>query len=277
MSKSSFTPHHMNACEEDLAGNGGIGRYLFVPGSDGRAAEIADHFLGLTVKKSPRCHNLYLGSLALGERRIDVAAMSTGMGTPSVDIIIHELFKLGCRRFVRVGTAGSLQKSRVRVGDVVAATAAVRDEATSRLYLPAEFPAIASLDMVLATRAAAQRLGLSQNVHFGVVHSKDSLFAREFGEGPMHRQNREYMEMIEKGGALASEMEASHLFILSSLFTQDLGGEIARQRVLAGCVLGIIGDDRPFAPPEEAKLACERAVSLALETVRQLAAIEVPT
>ena len=37
------------------------------------------------------------------------------MGCPSVDIIVTELIMLGARRFVRVGTAGSLQPHAIRM------------------------------------------------------------------------------------------------------------------------------------------------------------------
>jgi len=262
-----FVPHHINASQDDLAGNNGLGRYIFLPGSDGRAREIAQHFQDVTVLRSDRAHNLYLGRLQADGKWLDVAAVSSGMGTPSLDIIVNELIKLGARRFLRVGTAGSLQTSRVRVGHLVVATGAVRDENTSRLYVPPEYPAIASLVMVLASQRAATRLGLGGRTHYGLVHCKDSLFAREFNEGPMKQASRDYMKIVIDSGVIASEMESSHLFILASLFSHENG---PGRDVLAGTVLGIIGDDRPFGPPDEVKAAVDSAVDLALETVREL-------
>jgi len=41
MFKRHFKPEHINATPEDLAGNNRIGRYILLPGSDGRAQEIA--------------------------------------------------------------------------------------------------------------------------------------------------------------------------------------------------------------------------------------------
>ena len=58
----------------------------------------------MEVRPSDRGHNVYLGKL--GE--IDVGVCSTGMGAPSTDIIITELIRLGARRFLRIGTAGSV-------------------------------------------------------------------------------------------------------------------------------------------------------------------------
>ena len=60
MNQSTFTPYHMNATKDDLAGNNGIGPYILLPGSNGRAEEISlfDHRQGTS-----RGHHLYLGSI----------------------------------------------------------------------------------------------------------------------------------------------------------------------------------------------------------------------
>ena len=276
MSGDDFVPHHINATPDDLAGNNGIGRYIFLPGSDGRAKDIADHFDNVRVLGSKRGHNLYLGTLKTESGTMDVAAVASGMGTPSLDIIVQELFKLGARRFLRVGTAGSCQKQTIRVGDLVVAMGAVRDENTSQLYVPAEFPAIASPAFVQGAGWAAQSLGFFSRTHWGIIHCKDSLFAREFGEGPMADANREYMRIMEESGVVASEMESSHLFILASLFDHEVKqqGEGPQYRVLAGTVLGIIGDDRPFATKEETAKAVADAVLLGIETMKQVARLD---
>ena len=217
MSDAEFKPHHINATVADLEGNDGIGRYIFFPGSDARSQAISEHFSDVRVLESPRKHNLYLGTLQ-GEAgaAIDVAAISSGMGTPSLDIIMTELFKLGGKRFLRVGTAGSCQPHTLRVGNLVVGTAAVRDDNTSKLYLPAEFPAVASARFVQASIAAAEKLEWEGKTRYGIVHSKDSLYAREFGAGPLAKVSGDYMQLMEASGVLASDMESSHLFVLGS-------------------------------------------------------------
>merc|ERR1712137_1438515 len=122
------------------------------------------------------------------------------MGCPSVDIVVTELIKLGAKRFIRVGTAGSLQPHTIRVGDVVIASAAVRDEGTSRHYAPIEFPAIAAPTMVQALKHAAgdvsqtsEFMKSGSKIYCGIVHTKDSLYAREFGEGALVQSHKDYM------------------------------------------------------------------------------------
>jgi uridine phosphorylase len=268
-----FVPHHLNATEDELSGNGGLGRYLFLPGSDARAELISQRFADRKVSKHPRGHNLYTGTVERDGQTFEVGSISTGMGCPSLDIVVNELFALGGRRFLRVGTSGSLQPERVKTGDVVVATASVRDEHTSRNYVPVEVPAVASLEFTLAAKRAVDALGLGGHAHFGTVHCKDSLFAREFGQGPMASMNREYMSLLEGAGTLASEMESSQLFVLAAVFNQRLAGEGTgpRCRALAGTVLAVIGDDSPFARDVAAKDAVKEAIDLSLETVIQLA------
>lgn len=247
-----FVPAHINATADDLAGNESLGRYLFIPGSDGRAKEIASHFDNLVVKSHPRGHHLYMGTLPYKGVSIDVASISTGMGCPSLEIILHELYSLGGKRFLRVGTAGSLQPNLVKPGDIVCAAAAVRDEATSRDYVPVEIPAIASYEMITAINQANESGVL---LHTGIVHCKGSLYAREFGVGPLGEQNQEYQKILSDYGVLASEMETGTLFILGQYYNhqQQLLGEGPRFKVLVGAILEII------ALHEEAKKKLQKA------------------
>ena len=50
-----------------------------------------------------------LGTLTAEGETIQVATLASGMGCPSMEIFLHELFQLGAKRFLRIGTAGSLQ------------------------------------------------------------------------------------------------------------------------------------------------------------------------
>jgi len=169
-----FEPIHINATEEDFKGNKKAGRYIFFPGSTGRAKHIAERFSNLKVKEHPRGRNLYLGTIEKDGQKIDVGSVSSGMGTPSLDIICSELLKLGAKRLLRVGSSGALQSDRMKIGDFVVATGSVRDEGASRCYTPLEYPAIAPLDMVYASQLAAKRLKFESKVHTGIIHSKDS-------------------------------------------------------------------------------------------------------
>lgn len=263
---------HTNASAEDLEGNHGIGRYILISGSDGRAKKIAQHFTQLTVKTHPRGHHLYLGTLLNGEQAIDVAVISSGMGCASMEIILHELFHLGGKRFLRVGTAGSLQASLVKVGDVVNAQASVRDEQTTIDYVPLAVPAIASTEMNLSAMESAKQLNLSEHLHTGIVHCKSSLYAREFGFGPKAEENKAYMHLLSQYGVLATEMETAALFIQSQFYNYQLmqKGTGPQYRVLCGALLGVISTTDHIASLEEENITTDRLILLALETIKML-------
>jgi len=267
----NFKPEHINAGREDFEGNDGIGRYIFFPGSDGRAKAIAEHFAHLKVKKHPRGHNLYMGTIKNGNHKVEVASVSSGMGTPSLDIIFNELVNLGAKRFLRVGTAGLLQKY-IKENDFVVGTAAVRDEHASRAYVPLEYPAVASIEFVQSAINAAHNLKVMDRTHAGILHSKSSLYAREFEAGPMAEANKDYMDVLRRSGVIASEMEASALFVLASVFDHQLRqkGQGREFRIAAGAVCGIVGEGAAFATKEERAKLNKELIELSLESVIEL-------
>lgn len=272
MFKKKFAPQHINADENDFAGNNGIGRYVFLPGSDERAKIIATCFENLTIKTHPRGHHLYLGTIPINEKeKVAVACISTGMGCPSTEIILHELFILGAKRFLRIGTSGSLQPW-INISDIVNVHAAVRDESTSTHYAPIEIPAVASLEFVTAVLIAAERLKLS-NVYTGTVHCKSALYAREYGEGPRHTENVAYLELLAAAGVIASEMETATLFIQTLLYNHHLRkkGSGPQNRVLAGAILSVVATPGQWEALPEVSAAIREEIQLALEAVRTLA------
>lgn len=269
----SFEPSHLTATKEDFIGNGEVGRYVILTGSDQRAMDISLILSDVTVKSHPRQHNLYLGNLPTSTGSIQVATISTGMGCPSLDIIFNELIMLGAKRFLRIGTAGSLQPNIVKTGDVVIATAAVRDECTSKNYICEGFPAIASLEYVIAAQRAASNLNMP--CHSGIVHTKSSLYAREF-KFSFLQENIDYMQNMHLSGVLASEMETSHLFILASLYNYKLKNlNITKQDIFAGSVLGIVGDNTPFSNEVmKIQIAIDKAISLGIEAIKEIYLID---
>jgi uridine phosphorylase len=264
---------HINATEADIQGNHGVGRYFFLTGSDGRARQISEMFMNRLEKPHPRQHNLYLGQMEneYGER-IDVAAIATGMGGPSADIIINELVMLGAKRLLRVGTSGSLLPQHVQIGDLIVATGAVRDDKASWDYIYPEFPAMASFEYVAAAKMVAAKNRIQdKKVHFGVVHSKSSLFAREY-QFSLLRDSKDYMDTIREAGVLATEMECAQFFTLAPILTARINKTFEPQAsILCGAILAIIGDESGFASdPQEIVRANERSIRFAIETTMQL-------
>lgn len=263
-STSPLAPMHMNITAQDLKGNGRLGRYILLPGSDGRAEAMAQRLQNVKVIAHSRRHNFYMGTW----QNLDIGVMSSGMGCPSMDIIATELLHQGARRIIRVGTAGSLQPQRLRIGSLVIPTAAVRDEGTSRHYLDPTIPVQASLEFLDAVRRAAAEQKMQDRIFLGITHTKDSLYAREFGEGPLQPEHKRYMEHLHAAGVLASEMECAQLFTLTQVWNQKLlQTEPDRPAVRSGAILAIIGDDQPFADGEIVKATIDKAMDLGFATI----------
>ncbi len=106
---------------------GDVGGYCILPGDPGRCEAIAAQFDDARLVSQNREYTVYTGVL-LGER---VSVCSTGIGGPSAAIAMEELIHIGAHTFVRVGTCGGMS-AKVRAGDVVIATGAIRMEGTSR-------------------------------------------------------------------------------------------------------------------------------------------------
>ena len=135
--------------------------------------------------------------------------------------------------------------------------------------------------MVAAAERACEICGATRSFT-GIVHTKDSLFARELGAGPMVPENERFMGLLHASGVLASEMETAILFTLAQVYTQRMRDEASGEdadivAVEAGTVLGIIGDETAFGTDKEAAETTELAVQVGRETIRQRAAADRPT
>lgn len=191
--------------------DGQAGKYCLLPGDPGRCEEIAKHFDNAEKQASNREFTTYTGTL-LGEA---VSVCSTGIGGPSAVIAVEELFAVGVRTFIRVGTCGGINLN-VCGGDIVIASGAVRQEGTSLHYMPIEFPAVADISVTNALISSARELGFTQ--HCGIVQSKDSFYGQHSPERmPVSYELLSKWDAWKKGNVLASEMESAAIFVASSV------------------------------------------------------------
>jgi len=241
--------HHIHCQKGDVA------PYVLLPGDPGRAQYIAKFFDEAHKVAEFREYVTYTGTVG----GIPISVTSTGIGCPSTAIAVEELSAIGATTFIRVGTAGGMQPE-VKHGDLVIASAAIRDEGTTRHYMPIEFPAVANLDVTNALVAAAEAVG--QRYHVGICHSKDSFYGQHQPERmPIAHTLQERWEAWRAGGALASEMEAASIYVISSYL---------RRR--AGCVLLCAGNQTlpKLSPEERAKITVDGAIRTAVEAVKIL-------
>jgi len=229
--------------------------FVILPGDPGRVEFIAEHFDSATLVAENREYKTMTGVY----KGRSVSVTSTGIGCPSTAIAVEELANVGAKTFVRLGTSGAMQEY-TRVGDKVIATGAVRYEGTSVQYMPIEFPAVASHDMVSALIQSAKEAEL--NHHIGIVQSKDSFYGQHNPEGmPIASELLQKWDAWVKGGVLCSEMEAATLFVVGSY-----------RKLRTGAVLLVAGDQakQESLTKEEYKANMTESINMILESSLQI-------
>ena len=197
---------------------GDVGKYVLLPGDPGRCEPISRLFDNPRHVATNREYVTYTGTLD----GVPVSVTSTGIGCPSAAIALEELVRCGADTFIRVGTSGHIQKDSVS-GELAIISAAIRDEGTSRHYMPIEFPAVADLEVVQALQVAAKKLGARSRT--GITQSKDSFYGQHEPERMgVANELLARWRAWEIGGAICSEMEASALFVIASMLRVRAGG-----------------------------------------------------
>lgn len=204
---------------------GDIGGYVILPGDPGRVSNIAAFLDNAREISYHREYHTYTGYLD-GTK---VSAVSTGIGSPSAAIAMEELIAIGAHTFIRVGTAGMIQ-DYFDINDCIIGTAAVRDEGTTKQYIPIQYPAVADIQVVNALIKSAEQC--KKRYHAGIIQSKDAFYGEAEPESmPAEEALRYNWKAWKRGNVLASEMEAAALFVIGSI-----------RKVRAGCLLNNRGD-----------------------------------
>ena len=230
------------------AERGDYAPWVLLPGDPNRATRIAERFDG-GLERS-RLVNANRGMLGYTGtyRGSPVSVQSTGMGTPSMSIVVEELLRLDARQLVRVGTCGGIAPG-LRTGDLVLASAACPTDGATRTYLHGEAYAPASdFRLLHALYHAAQEADIP--VRVGPIASVDVFY----------NPDADYAARWRARGVLAFEMEASALFYLA-----------ARSGVQAACLLTVsdllseeVTSEESYLSAEELGNAVDRMIDVAL-------------
>jgi DeoD family purine-nucleoside phosphorylase len=226
---------------------------VLLPGDPNRAQKIATRFDGgarAIEDGTTRLVNANRGMLGFTGtyRGHPVSVQATGMGTPSISIVVEELLRLGAQQLIRVGTCGGVSPN-LHTGDLVIASAASPADGASQTYLHGEAYAPAP-DFGLTHRLyhIAQELGVQAKV--GPVASVDVFY----------NPDPDYARRWRERGVLALEMEASALFYLA-----------ARSGVQAACLLTVsdvmsveVSSEESYLSPDDLASAVERMIEVAL-------------
>lgn len=182
---------------------GDVGEYVLLPGDPARCNRTAKYFDDAKLIADNREHRTFTGYY----KGIKVSVTSTGMGCPSAAIATEELFNIGAKIFIRIGSSAAIRPD-ICVGDLIISTGAMKNEGTSRFFVPDSFPAVPDLELTyhLLTKANEMTSEKDLEVHAGIGSTDDSFF----GETP------EFIEKIAGYGCINLDMEASGIFTVAN-------------------------------------------------------------
>jgi uridine phosphorylase len=235
-------------------------RIALLSGDPERARAIAQAHLGdVRVLSEHRGLNSYLGRLSTGR---PILSATSGMGAPSLSIVVNELVQAGIRQIIRVGTCGSIQ-AHVLPGSVVVTRAALCRQGAANDIAPPEYPAAADPFLTVALVEAARELGVDH--HMGITASVDTFYEgqeRSESANPyllrwLHGITEEYRHL----NVLNYEMEAGTLFKMAGVYG-----------FAAACVCGVIAQRTASEAVvlDQKATAVEHAIVLALRAAERV-------
>ena len=228
---------------------------VLLSGDPGRSELIATEHL---ADGGPLARNRGLDSfVARLPGGAPVVCATSGMGAPSMSIVVNELVQVGMRTIIRVGTAGSIQDG-VRIGSVVIGSGALTNQGAADDIAPPRFPAVADPFLTVTLADAARALGVDH--HVGVMASTDTFFegqerSASSANPRLLRRQRGMIDEYRDLGILNFEMEAGTLFKMGVVYG-----------FAAGCVCAIIAERTEAEEPrlDEKDAAIDRAIRVAI-------------
>ncbi|MEF8873529.1 MAG: DeoD-type purine-nucleoside phosphorylase [Candidatus Thermoplasmatota archaeon] len=193
-------PIHVKAKEEEVADT------VLLPGNPERAKYIAENFFEDEDKYNDyRKMYGYTGTFD-GKR---VSVQSTGMGVPSIAIVLEELNMLGADTFIRVGTCGALQDHLDKTDVILGQTSSSIGTSINRLSQDVTLSPGADFGLLTSFEKKADEMGLP--IHVGQIVTSDYFYGKD----------DTYMEKLERLadlGALAADMESSALYHIAAKY-----------------------------------------------------------
>ena len=227
---------------------GEIGDYVLLPGDPARSDIVANYLDDAKLMANNREHRTFTGYY----KGIKVSVTSTGMGCPSAAIAAEELINIGAKALIRIGSSAAIDPS-IRIGALMISKAAMKNEGTSRFYVPDSFPAVPDMELTWQLIQTAREMckHTGEAVYVGINSSDDAFY----GETP------EFLDQLRKYKIMNIEMESSALYTIGHL-----------RGVRTACICGTSGNltnQEVIYTEKNEKLAeaWEREIRIVLETI----------
>ncbi|MEA5517212.1 nucleoside phosphorylase [Nodularia sp. UHCC 0506] len=226
-------------------------------GDPERSRMIADNYLqDVRLLSENRGLHSYLGYLPNG---CPILSATSGMGAPSLSIVVNELVQVGIRQIIRIGTCGSIQPY-IPVGSIVISSAALCRQGAANDIAPVEYPASADPFLTVALVKAAQELNVEH--YLGITASVDTFYeGQERTDSANPYLLRSHSGMIEEYqhlNILNYEMECGTLFKMAGVY-----------RFAAAAVCGVVAqrtvEEKVILPEKD--IAVKNAIATAIHSV----------
>jgi uridine phosphorylase len=237
-----------------LVPRGSITPYVLTVGDPDRVPEVARRLDGARELGRFREYVTWQGRW----NGLDLTVTSHGVGGAGAAVAFEELILGGARTIVRLGTCGSFLPE-IRSGDLIVATAAVREDGVSQQLLPLSYPAVSDLAVTQALIDAARA---RTDVRFGtgVVMTKAAFYP-----GALPDQREVWMQAHLAG----VEMELATLLIVAALRGVRAGGVLT---VDGNPAEGDPEDPRVYDPHRDVvREGKERMIEVGLDAIGRLA------
>ena len=132
---------------------GQIGDYVIFSGDPWRIERLVKNLSEVEHVAFAREFNTYTGTY----KGIKITVTSTGIGAPSAAIAMEEMYEVGMKVAVRMGTVMALQDDML--GKFIIPVAAMRRESTSKTYVEEAYPAVADFDLVQTMNRTVKDMG----------------------------------------------------------------------------------------------------------------------
>lgn len=175
-----------------------IAETILLPGDPLRAKFIADTYLEDVVQFNSVRNMLGFTGTYQGN---EVSVMGSGMGIPSISLYSWELIHVfGCKKLIRVGSCGALQKDLDLYDVVIGQSASTDSNFLSQYNIPGTYAPTGSYRLIENVRDRARAAGIK--THVGNILSSDVFY----------NDQADANDRWARMGVLAVEMESAGLY-----------------------------------------------------------------
>ncbi|GAB6098244.1 purine-nucleoside phosphorylase [Halanaerocella petrolearia] len=236
-------PIHIEAEPEEVAD------IVLLPGNPQRAEYMAQKFLD-----DPKLYTDYREMYGYTGtfNGVEVSIQTTGMGVPSIGIMLEELNMLGAETLIRVGTSGALNDDLEQADLIIGQSAATVGTTINKLSQDVTLAPPADFELIKNLYESATDLDMP--AHVGEIVTSDYFY------GKTEKYTEELKRLADRG-VLAVEMETAALYNIAAKY----GLRAATVLTVSDHVFNQVRADK-----EKIQQGVDRMTEMVLDTVTKL-------